>query len=233
MRYDEAKIDEAVLAVLYLTAWEEHGLTRAWKGVDWKASSRLHEHGLIDDPKNKNKTVIFTEEDLARARCRGEALLVGARQMITGAVGPTGAGRIVGGLVLVQMVGGFLVNFVLDAPLFGPPGFLITASAHAAQIALSAILGLSQGALGVGIAVAVYPLARSHAPALSLWLLIFTAAGLAAAVAEQISVMSMVSLGRTANPVTRNNPACSPAHVIAASYLKDPPMIEFSRRPRS
>jgi len=33
MRYDEALIDEAVLAVLYLTAWEEHGLTRAWKGI--------------------------------------------------------------------------------------------------------------------------------------------------------------------------------------------------------
>jgi hypothetical protein len=42
MRYDEAKIDEAVLAVLYLTAWEEHGLTRAWKGIDWDASNRLH-----------------------------------------------------------------------------------------------------------------------------------------------------------------------------------------------
>jgi hypothetical protein len=37
MRYDEEKIDEAVLAVLYLTAWEEHGLTRAWKGIDWDA----------------------------------------------------------------------------------------------------------------------------------------------------------------------------------------------------
>jgi hypothetical protein len=43
MRYDEAKIDEAVLAVLYLTAWEEHGLTRAWKGIDWNASNRLHD----------------------------------------------------------------------------------------------------------------------------------------------------------------------------------------------
>jgi hypothetical protein len=49
MRYDEAKIDEAVLAVLYLTAWEEHGLTGAWKGIDWGASNRLHERGLIDD----------------------------------------------------------------------------------------------------------------------------------------------------------------------------------------
>jgi hypothetical protein len=52
MRYDEAKIDEAVLAVLYLTAREEHGLTRAWEEIDRGASNRLHQ-GLIDDPRNK------------------------------------------------------------------------------------------------------------------------------------------------------------------------------------
>ena len=74
MRYDEAKIDEAVLAVLYLTAWEEHGLTRAWKGIDWQASNRLYERGLIDDPKNKHKSVIFTEEGLALARAAAEKL---------------------------------------------------------------------------------------------------------------------------------------------------------------
>jgi hypothetical protein len=74
MRYDEALIDEAVLAVLYLTAWQEHGLTRAWKGVDWEATNRLHERGLIDDPKSKSKSVIFTEEGLALARAAAERL---------------------------------------------------------------------------------------------------------------------------------------------------------------
>jgi hypothetical protein len=107
---------------------------------------------------------------------------------------PSNAGRIVGGLVLVQMAGGFVVNFVLEAPLIGSPGFLVAASSHAGQIALAAVLGLALGALAVGIAVTIYPHARSHAPALSLWLLIFAAACLAAAVSEQISVMSMVSV---------------------------------------
>ena len=74
MRYDETKIDEAVLALLYLTAWEEHGLARAWKSIDWDASNRLYERGLIDDPKNKNKTVIFTAEGLALARASAEKL---------------------------------------------------------------------------------------------------------------------------------------------------------------
>jgi Domain of unknown function (DUF6429) len=72
MRYDETKIDETVLAILYLTAWEEHGLTRAWKGIDWEASNRLHQRGLIDDPKNKNKSVIFSDEALALARASAE-----------------------------------------------------------------------------------------------------------------------------------------------------------------
>ena len=74
MRYDKAKIDEAVLAVLYLTAWEEHGLTRAWKGIDWNVSNRLHERGLIDDPQNKNKSISFTEEGLPLARAAAERL---------------------------------------------------------------------------------------------------------------------------------------------------------------
>jgi len=80
MRYDEAKIDEAVLAVLYLTAWEEHGLTRAWKGIDWDVSNRLHERGLIDDPKNRNKSVIFTQEGLALARAAAKRLFSATAQ---------------------------------------------------------------------------------------------------------------------------------------------------------
>jgi hypothetical protein len=80
MSYDEAKIDEAVLAVLYLTAWEEHGLTRAWKGIDWGASNRLYQCGLIDDPKNKNKSVVFSEEGLALARASAERLFASGSQ---------------------------------------------------------------------------------------------------------------------------------------------------------
>ena len=68
MRYDESKIDEAVLAVLYLTAFERDGATIAWKGIDWDATSRLFEQGLIADPKGKAKSILFTTEGLARAK---------------------------------------------------------------------------------------------------------------------------------------------------------------------
>jgi uncharacterized protein DUF6429 len=53
MRYDESKIDAAVLAVLYLTAFERDGAAFAWKGIDWEATNRLFERGLIGDPKGR------------------------------------------------------------------------------------------------------------------------------------------------------------------------------------
>ncbi len=61
---DTEKIDEMVLALLYLTL---HDGYRAWKGLDWDALDRLFEKGFLEDPKNKNKSVAFTEEGLARA----------------------------------------------------------------------------------------------------------------------------------------------------------------------
>ena len=60
MDYDRNKVDEMVLALLYLTVHdvEEGEGARAWKGYDWDALDRLHEKGYIDDPKNKNKSVM-------------------------------------------------------------------------------------------------------------------------------------------------------------------------------
>jgi hypothetical protein len=64
MNIDEAKIDEAVLALLYLGL---HDGARAWKGFDWDALNRLHTGGYITDPVTKAKSVVFTEEGLAAA----------------------------------------------------------------------------------------------------------------------------------------------------------------------
>jgi len=64
MALDTDKIDEAVLALLFLT---RHSDWRAWKGFDWDALNRLHEKGMIADPVNKAKSVVFTEEGLKRA----------------------------------------------------------------------------------------------------------------------------------------------------------------------
>src|SRR5438876_12302768 len=46
MELDTDKIDEAVLALLYLGL---HEGARTWKGFDWEAMNRLHEQGYITD----------------------------------------------------------------------------------------------------------------------------------------------------------------------------------------
>lgn len=65
MQLDTQKIDDAVLALLYLGL---HDGARAWKGFDWEAMNRLHENGFISEPRGKAKSVVFTEEGLERAR---------------------------------------------------------------------------------------------------------------------------------------------------------------------
>ncbi len=64
MELDDKKIDDAVLALLYLGL---HDGARAWKGFDWDAMDRLHEQGYITDPRSKAKSVVFTEGGLQRA----------------------------------------------------------------------------------------------------------------------------------------------------------------------
>ena len=68
MDYDTDKVDDAVLALLHLTSWEEHGISRAWKGHDWDALERLHRRGLIADPRSKAKSLVLTDEGAVRAR---------------------------------------------------------------------------------------------------------------------------------------------------------------------
>ena len=70
MELDDERIDEAVLALLYLGLHDE---VRAWKGFDWDSMHRLHEQGFISDPRSQAKSVVFTEEGLARAKALLEA----------------------------------------------------------------------------------------------------------------------------------------------------------------
>jgi Domain of unknown function (DUF6429) len=61
MDIDTEKIDEAILALLYLTL---HDGVRAWKGFDWDSMNRLHDKGFISDPVRKAKSVVLTDEGL-------------------------------------------------------------------------------------------------------------------------------------------------------------------------
>ena len=65
MDYDKNKVDEMVLALLWLTLHDE---CRAWKGHDWDALKRLHEKGMIGNPVGKTKSVVLTDAGLERSR---------------------------------------------------------------------------------------------------------------------------------------------------------------------
>jgi hypothetical protein len=64
MTLNSDKIDDAVLALLYLGL---HDGDRAWKGFDWEVMNRLHQKGFISDPRGKAKSIVFTETGLSEA----------------------------------------------------------------------------------------------------------------------------------------------------------------------
>ena len=65
MEYNEEKVDEMVLALLYLGL---HGESRSWKGFDWDALNRLHAKELIGNPVGKAKSVYLTEKGLEMSK---------------------------------------------------------------------------------------------------------------------------------------------------------------------
>jgi len=62
MKINEDKIDEVVLALLYLNFHGDHGAIRAWKSFDWDAMDRLYQKRYISDPKSKAKSVLVSED---------------------------------------------------------------------------------------------------------------------------------------------------------------------------
>lgn len=64
MKIDENKVDDAVLALLWLTL---HDNNRAWKGFDWDSLERLHKKGMIGSPGGRVKSVVLTKEGLDAA----------------------------------------------------------------------------------------------------------------------------------------------------------------------
>lgn len=71
MNYDQARIEDAALALLAVFSFEDG---RAWKGFDFDVMDRLHARGLISDPKGKSKSVFLSPEGLERGRKEAERL---------------------------------------------------------------------------------------------------------------------------------------------------------------
>lgn len=65
MDVNQDKIDDAVLALMYLGV---HEGARTWKSFDWSALDRLYQKGLIADPKSRAKSILLTDEGLERSK---------------------------------------------------------------------------------------------------------------------------------------------------------------------
>ena len=65
MDIDTNKLDVAALAILSLTL---HDGGRVWKGIDWEITDRLFEKGLIENPANRAKSLVLTDQGLALAQ---------------------------------------------------------------------------------------------------------------------------------------------------------------------
>ena len=65
MAFNRERAGDLVLALMQFTLHEER---RAWKSFDWDVMNDLFERGLITDPRRKAKSVLLTDEGLARSR---------------------------------------------------------------------------------------------------------------------------------------------------------------------
>lgn len=65
MSYDRERAGDLVLALMQLTLHDDN---RTWKSYDWEVMNNLFDRGFITDPKSKAKSVVLTEEGLARSR---------------------------------------------------------------------------------------------------------------------------------------------------------------------
>ena len=106
------------------------------------------------------------------------------------------AGRVAGALILVQGIGGYVVNFGLITPATAPPGFLVNAAPHALRVGMTALLGIFMGAFATAIAITVWPVFKKHSERMALSFLALAIAALALAVVENGRLMSMLSLSQ-------------------------------------
>lgn len=76
LELDTEKLDDAALAILSLTLHEGN---RVWKGLDWAITDRLHARGLIANPVGKAKSLVLTDDGIARAEAVLAAMFAKSR----------------------------------------------------------------------------------------------------------------------------------------------------------
>jgi hypothetical protein len=105
-------------------------------------------------------------------------------------------GRIVGILLLVQIVVAFLAQFVLLARVSAPPGFLANAAGSPLQVRVSVLLWLVASALTLAVAIAALPVFRQYSERMALLYLALSVLGLSTSAFDNVAVLNMLSLSQ-------------------------------------
>ncbi len=77
-------------------------------------------------------------------------------------------GRVLGMLMLYQMIASAVVNFVILDKVFAPPGFLVNGAAHATGLGVAVLSLLASGLAWIGSAVVTWPVFRRRSPTLAM-----------------------------------------------------------------
>ena len=107
---------------------------------------------------------------------------------------PTRVGRVVGGLLLAQLVG-LILPFVLVLPITGAT-FLQDAAGHAFRIRVAVLLLFANGALTIGLAVVAFPVLRERVTWWALWLPALSVIWFAMQAVDNAQILSLLSLSR-------------------------------------
>jgi len=65
MKYDEAKVEEAILALLGVFEFENG---RVWKRIDFGVMNALHAKGYVTEPWGHQESVYLTEAGMVAAK---------------------------------------------------------------------------------------------------------------------------------------------------------------------
>ena len=71
MHRTESKLEDLALAVMYSALHDERWV---WKTIPFEITDRLHERGLIDEPRSNRKSLYLTDEGLERAKAAFDSL---------------------------------------------------------------------------------------------------------------------------------------------------------------
>lgn len=103
------------------------------------------------------------------------------------------AGRTVGVLLLVQLVG-LTVSFILIRLPIALGDFLTEAAASSVSIRAAVLLFFANALVTIGIAVAAFPVFRRHGHAAALWLLAMSVIWFCVQAVDNVHILSMMTL---------------------------------------